>query len=111
MLADVFGSPRWIGFWISFILLMLFTPIIAMPIIYLFPKFPKAMCIKDYMRFQTGISYTFEKISGEGIVYYKVHNGYRIKISRYEFEEYFSPLVNQEKESKLVKKIKQYLNE
>ncbi len=111
IVADVFGTPRWIGFWVSFILLMLFTPLIALPIMFLFPKYPKAMCTKDYKRFETGVAYTFEKISGKGIIYYYVHNGYRIKLSRYEFEEYFLPIQNTIKENKIVTKLKKIMNE
>lgn len=93
ILAEVFGSFRKCRSWGAFIILILFTPILGIPFILLFPRLKKAYCIKDYQSFHAGVAYHFriEEDSHSSKKFVVVSDNEEI-LSEYEFTEYFVPI-------------------
>lgn len=93
IMAEAMGSFRKCGWWGAFLLLFFLTPILGIPLILLFPRHPKAYCIKDYLCFHAGVAYRFKKDKQiNSIKPYIVINDREERLSEYEFTEYFIPV-------------------
>jgi len=90
LMADVIGSFRTIGATGSFFILLFLTPILGLPVILLFSKLPKAICMQDYMGFHAGITYRFKTRPIQEIEHYVVVNDENVVLSSFEFSEYFA---------------------
>ena len=108
LLADVIGSFRTIGRVGSFFILALFTPFIGIFIILAFPLLPKAICMQDYEDFHAGITYRFKRRIYRGREYFIVVNDVDVRISAFEFTEYFAVV---ETRKQYLRKKKLYKNE
>jgi|SRR5688572_3726232 len=90
LMADTIGSFRIIGATTSFFILLVFTPLLGLPIILMCPLLPKAICMHDYMGFHAGITYRFKTKTIRDIEHYVVVNDVDVTISSFEFSEYFA---------------------
>jgi hypothetical protein len=93
ILAEAVGSFRKCRWWGAFLILIILTPVLGIPLILLFPRLKKAYCIKDYHSFHAGVAYRFrvveENYSAKKFV---VVNDNEETLSEYEFTEYFVPV-------------------
>jgi hypothetical protein len=92
--AVAVGYERKIGFGLSLLLCVALTPVIGVVISLLFPRLPKACCMRDYRDFSTGRMYYFRKKERNGSTWYYVQHASAQKLSPAEFDKYFSVIVN-----------------
>ena len=82
-----------LGKWPFFILSLLFTPFVAILILILLPKRPKAVCMVPFKNFEVGQVYYYKIVkTNDGKIYVSLFNGFIEKISLYEFYEHFSEI-------------------
>ncbi len=108
LVADVIGSFRRIGRIGSFFILLVFTPFFGIPLILICPRLPKAICMQDYLSFHAGITYRFKRRFRRGIPYFVIVNDVDVRISAFEFTEYFAVV---ETRKQYLRKKKLYKNE
>lgn len=92
--AVAVGYERKIGFFLSLLLCVALTPVIGTAVSLLFPRLPKACCMRDYKDFSTGRMYYFRKKEHNGNTWYYVQHASAQKLSAEEFNKYFSVIVN-----------------
>jgi hypothetical protein len=94
LIATTLGHISRLGFWGTFIINTIFSPIIGVLVYLIYPKNPRALCILGDEKFETGYSYYYieNKIGNE--IRYRIFNGEIIEIKEAEFNYKFSKIIN-----------------
>ena len=91
--AVAVGYERRIGFFLSLLLCVALTPVVGALVSLLFPRLPKACCMKDFRDFSTGRMYYFSKKVSNGETWYYVQHASAQKLSAAQFDKYFSVVI------------------
>lgn len=94
LLATLVGYDRYIGFWGSFLVSLVFTPFVGVPFSYCFKMLPKACCMKDFKDFTIGISYHYKIKQYNGKPYFLVKHATNHLFTEEAFNAHFAKIVD-----------------